>query len=200
MRRVVVAAITLIAVAFMSNAAPAGPHDHHHGDGACRPTPAERHEAAEFARVTIKHAEKFATPAHSMADGYVPFIDFWRPVGHYFSPQRYSDGVFLDPKRPEALVYANTWTGPKLLGILYSMEDEGRPYPDLGGCIVTWHTHPMCRNAAGVRHIWEGNCPPGESYDGESEWMLHVWTVPMKGNPYQAHADDHWYCWPRLSC
>jgi len=191
----------LVAVLAAPVSVAAGPHEHH-SRKPCNPTPQQHREAAAFARATKAVAKKFENPAVALENDYVPWVDSWKSIYHFVNYGNYYDWRILDPKRPEAFVYAHTLTGPKLIGVMYSMEDPKRKPPPMGGCITRWHTHPQCRSPIGYSHIWEadwGDCPPGWTDDGGSELMLHVWTVPMKGGPYAYHPDDDWYCWPKPS-
>jgi hypothetical protein len=186
-----------VATLFVAASPAIGGPDHHEGhQKPCHPTPEQRREAAAFARTTIASSERYSSPAAALADHFEPFVDSYRAVHHYINYENYYDWRILDPERPEALVYANTYSGPKLIGVMYSMEDPGRKPPDMGGCITRWHTHPMCKSPVGYSHIWEGDCPPGWQEDGHTELMLHVWTVPMSGGPYAFHPDAEWNCWP----
>lgn len=195
-RRFLVGAIAIALVAASQTIASAGPHDHHGHEPACHPTAEQKREAAEFARETIAKAQKYELPIAALGDYYMPFADINRAITHYINYENYWDWTFLDPDHPEALVYANTHTGQKLIGVMYALQDDMEP-PDMGGCITQWHTHPMCTTAFGYRHIWEGECPPGWTSSGRSENMLHVWTVAMKGGPYAHSPDPEWYCWPK---
>jgi hypothetical protein len=198
-RRLVIALSALLFAA--PSFAFAGPHDHHHMDKPCHPTPQQQREADEFARATIEAAKPYEDQTHALDEHFEPWVDLWKPVYHFVNYAHYYDWKVLDPKRPEAYVYAHTLTGEKLIGVMYSMEDPNRPPPDFGGCITNWHTHPQCKSPIGYSHIWEedwGDCPPGweEDPDG-SELMLHVWTVEMEGGPYAMEPDPAWDCWPR---
>lgn len=181
----------------------ASQHEHHGGDKPCHPTAEERREAAAFARATIAATRKYKDPAVALDDDFYPWVDTpYKSIHHYVNYAHYYDWRILDPKRPEALVYTHTASGPKFIGIMYSMEDPNRKPPDMGGCITRWHTHPQCQSPVGYSHIWEedwGDCPPGWKDEGGSEWMLHVWTVPMKDGPYAFEPDDKWDCWPLLA-
>jgi hypothetical protein len=178
----------------------AGPPHHHGGHKKCDPTREEKREAAEFVKRTLAETKKYETPMDAMENDFHLWVDGWKNVHHYINYDNYYDWRILDPKEPEALVYAYSDSGPQLIGIMYSMEDPDRKPPDMGGCITRWHTHPQCRSPFGYSHIWEeefGDCPPGWEDDGGSEPMLHVWTVPMEGGPYAMHPDEKWGCWPR---
>ena len=172
---------------------------HHGGDQPCQPTKQQQREADAFARATKAASKPYEDPLKALQDDFIPWVDSWKPVFHFVKYEHYYDWKVLDPKRPEAYVYAKTLTGIKLIGVMYSMEDPNRKPPDLGGCITRWHKHPQCLSPIGYSHIWEedwGPCPPGWEEDGGSEPMLHVWTVPMKDGPYAYEPDPEWNCWP----
>lgn len=184
--------------------APAGAQHHDHGGHRrCNPSAEERREAADFARATKNAVAKYEDARAALDDDFVPWVDTpYKSIHHYVKYEHYYDWRILDPKRPEALVYVHTAGAPKLIGVMYSMEDPDREPPDMGGCITRWHTHPQCRSPFGYSHIWEedwGDCPPGWEDDGGSEQMLHVWTAPMKDGPYSYEPDARWECWPRPS-
>jgi hypothetical protein len=199
MRRLMLIATIVAVLAAATGSARAQPHQHG-GDRPCHPTAQQKRAAAEFERATLKHVRKYEDPKAALDDEFRPWVDTpYKSVHHYVKYEHYYDWKILDPKRPEALVYVHSLAGPKLIGVMYSMEDPGRKPPDFGGCITTWHTHPQCRAPFGYSHIWEedwGDCPPGWTDDGGSEQMLHVWTVPMHDGPYAFHPDDRWECWP----
>lgn len=198
MRRSFALLASLVVVAAFVAPAAAGPHDSHESKH-CNPTLEQEREARAFARETIAATGKYEDPLVALQDDFIPWVDTWKPIFHLVKYEHYYDWKILDPQRPEALTYAKTNSGPKLIGIMYSMEDPGREPPDFGGCILRWHTHPQCRSPFGYSHIWEedwGGCPPGWEDDGGSELMLHVWTVPMRDGPYSYHPDPAWECWP----
>lgn len=198
MRRLIVTAAATVLM-LTPGAAVAQPH-HHGGHKECHPTSEQAREAAEFAEATIAATKKYEDPSAALEDDYFAWVDWYKPIHHYVNYGNYYDWRILDPKQPEALVYAHTHTGPTLIGVMYSMEDPDRTAPPFGGCITRWHRHPQCRSPIGYSHIWEedwGDCPPGWADDGGSELMLHVWTVDMKDGPYAFEPDARWECWPR---
>ena len=186
-------------VLFPSLHARGNPDEHHHPEE-CHPTRAEVRRASLFARRTTEETTRYADVRAALSDGYRPFLlaTVLLPVVHYPKNTYFEDGQVADPTRPETLMYANTYSGPKLIGVMYLMEPEEAEPPDLGGCIVQWHRHVICeyadgRKAPSPNERW---CPPG-SQPAETAAMLHVWTVPMQNGPYQRHADPEWQCWPR---
>lgn len=106
---------------------------------------------------------------------------------HYVNPKYMHSGV-VDPQHPQALVYANTPTGPLLLGAMYMLPKANQLPPDIGGSITEWHTHNnLCFLLPtfaidGLQSPF-GTCPVG-SINGPTPAMLHVWTVPNPAGPF----------------
>jgi len=87
-----------------------------------------------------------------------------------------ADRSFLDPVRPESLIYANAPGKPLVLvGVMFSMR-RGLAGPSPGGPITRWHSHLVCVRGEkrGLKPRADGTCPPGSSRRQGSE-MLHVW-------------------------
>lgn len=197
-RIVFAAAVFVVSVTSPISVAAANPDHEHHEE--CRPSDSEVRSASEFAETTAEHTQRYTDVRAALADGYRPFlvVTIVLPVVHYTKQEYHQDGHVANPDRPETLVYANTYAGPKLLGVMYLMEPEDAEPPDLGGCIVQWHRHVICEHPNGRKTPSpnESWCPPGTAR-GETASMLHVWTQPMENGPYQRHPDPRWQCWPR---
>jgi hypothetical protein len=108
--------------------------------------------------------------------------------GHVEAPAP-SDDVFLDPRRPEALIYANIPGRPLVLvGIMFSMPRRAHGQTP-GGPITRWHTHAVCAN--GIKRDLaprpDGSCRPGETLRQGSE-MLHVWLTRDLRSAFAIHA------------
>jgi hypothetical protein len=87
-----------------------------------------------------------------------------------------ADRRFLDPSRPESLIYANAPARPLVLvGLMFSMR-RGLAGPTPGGAITRWHAHLVCvrGDKRGLKPRADGSCPPGATRRQGSE-MLHVW-------------------------
>jgi hypothetical protein len=101
------------------------------------------------------------------------------------------DRVYLDPARPEALIYANV-PGRRLVlvGMMFSMP-RGRRGPTPGGPITRWHTHRVCArgNQRGLTPRPDGSCPPGTTSRQGSE-MLHAWFTRDLRSAYAIHAPE----------
>lgn len=168
---------------------------HHGGRDACRPTPEEREAALEFAQKTEFGIERYLQVANAIGDGFVTDGKPTKAVMHYDNKANRRDDRFLDPLNPESLVYQNTYSGPKLLGALYTMAGTGKRGPAFGGCLTQWHHHRFCRPPAGPgRPPEEGRCPAGFELT-RSHDMIHTWIVPMHGGPYSHRPDDRYTCW-----
>lgn len=115
------------------------------------------------------------------------------------------DGRYLDPRRPEALIYANVPGHPlALIGVMFSMP-RGIHGPTPAGPITRWHFHRVCARGSqrGLRPRPDGSCPPGERL-GEGSEMLHVWFTRDLRSAYAIHAPVPELCsvqlLPRGSC
>ncbi|MDQ3303845.1 MAG: hypothetical protein M3518_10935 [Actinomycetota bacterium] len=128
------------------------------------PTPQQQEAADKLAADTKAGVAKYLDPSVAEAEGYQPSSPSWRPVTHYLNPAYQGDGEILDPSRPESLVYANTPTGPVLLGAMYLMPEPGAPGPTIGACLTQWHPHSL------------GGWVTPE--------MMHVWTADVPGGPF----------------
>ena len=111
---------------------------------------------------------------------------------HYLHAEhhRYShDSHYLDPRRPEALIYANVPGRPLVLvGLMFAMP-RGKKGPTPGGPITRWHTHTVCAagNKRGLTPRSDGSCPPGTTSRQGSE-MLHVWLTRDLRSAFAIHA------------
>ena len=100
-----------------------------------------------------------------------------------------NDAVYLDPRRPEALIYANVPGRPLvLIGLMFSVP-RGVRGPTPGGPITRWHTHRVCARGKhrGLRPRRDGSCPPGSRARQGSE-MLHFWLTRDLRSAFAIHA------------
>ncbi len=158
-------------------------------------TDAELAAADELWRATAAAIARFEDVEVAAAAGYqVQGI-----VGSQFhaeNPLFKSDGVILDPDRPETLVYEATPDGPVLLGALFEMEEIGVPGPAFGGPLTVWHAHDhLCLSLlppalAGFESPL-GGCGLGLVSLPITNEMIHVWTLP--GVPERfGEIDEAW--------
>ena len=110
-----------------------------------------------------------------------------------------NDRRYLDPLRPEALIYANA-RGRRLtlVGAMFSMPRR-KLGPTPGGPITRWHTHTVCVRGKrrGLSPGPGGRCRPGARKREGSE-MLHVWLTRDLRSAFAIHAPEPELCRARL--
>ncbi len=159
------------------------------------PTDAEIAAAERLAEETVAAVAKFEDVEVAAAAGY-QVDDMSGSQFHAENPVFKSDGVILDPQRPETLVYEPTPNGPVLLGALYEMEEVGVPGPAFGGPLTVWHAHDhLCVSLlppglAGFESPL-GGCGVGAVSLPITNEMIHVWTLPDVPNRF-GELDEGW--------
>lgn len=158
-------------------------------------TTAESEAADAFHAETVAGVARFADPAVAAAAGYdvdgISGLDF-----HAGNEQYKHDGLILDPRRPENLIYAAGPDGPVLVGVMYEMEETGVAGPAIGGPLTVWHAHnQICFGVvppalAGLRSPF-GSCPVGSITMPVTGEMLHVFVAPGAPDRF-GHLDDDW--------
>jgi hypothetical protein len=117
---------------------------------------------------------------------------------HYFHAERRQEPrrVFLDPRRPKALIYANAPGEPLVLvGAMWSTR-RGERGPTPAGPIMRWHSHVICSDGVrrGLKPPASGRCPPGTRLrQGRSE-MLHVWFTKDLRSAFAIRAPEPELC------
>jgi hypothetical protein len=109
------------------------------------------------------------------------------------------DGRYLDPRRPETLIYANVPGRPLVLvGVMFSVP-RGVHGPTPGGPLTRWHSHRVCVRGEqrGLTPRPDGTCPSGTSAHQGSE-MLHIWFTHDLRSAYAIHAPEPELCAGRL--
>jgi hypothetical protein len=106
-----------------------------------------------------------------------------------------NDDVYLDPRRPEVIIYADVPGRPLVLvGVMFSMP-RGRHGPTPGGPITRWHWHQVCAKGRdrGLTPRPDGSCPRGAHLRNGSE-MMHAWFTFDLRSAYAIHAPIHDLC------
>ena len=154
-------------------------------------TPEQQAAAENLVAVTVLRLPKWSDPAVAEAAGFRSIGDGRTGVEHFVNREFMSDDTFLDPDRPESLVYDTTGGGRRLVAAMY-MAQQGLPLdqvPHIGGKLMQWHTHEnLCYNAQGkVAGLTDaaGNCPPGLVKPVPTP-MIHVWIEPHRCGPFAA--------------
>jgi hypothetical protein len=106
---------------------------------------------------------------------------------HYIHLGYMTDGLVLDPGKPESLMVNHL---DEVEGAMFIMEAVGEPGPMVGGCLTMWHAHDnLCytdRPLDGGTVQWlvdMGGCPAGTMLRMTPE-MLHVY-VDGRPNPFE---------------
>ena len=158
-------------------------------------TPAQRTAAVRLRAQIRASARRWRTLRAARAAGFDLHTASRRPGDrsvHYLHAEnrRYSaDRLYLDPRHPEALIYANVPGRPLLfVGVMFSMP-RGKKGPTPGGPITRWHTHKVCAKGAkrGLTPRADGSCPPGTKARQGSE-MLHFWFTRDLRSSFAIHA------------
>lgn len=143
---------------------------------------AERAGAARFLADARRASERWRDPRAAVAAGFAAERPRRPPgsraIGVFHAEHRRFSGDrrFLDPRRPEVLIYANA-PGRRLVlvGVMFSLP-RGVVGASPGGSITRWHHHLVCvrRGKRGLAPRRDGTCPPGATRRRGSD-MMHVW-------------------------
>jgi hypothetical protein len=155
------------------------------------PAPADRSAAQKLVASVNAGIAKYSKLPAAIADGYVPATNPNGYVVHYANWSVVKAGDVLDANRPSSLVYANTVSGPVLLGAMFLGPAPCRPGPDVAGPLTQWHAHAnLCLSAThevvGQSNA-SGRCAVG-NHNTNTFFMMHVWTAPSLAQSYQFAA------------
>jgi hypothetical protein len=189
------------------DAAEAAPGHHHH-DGRTqagvlmRPlgeahyaTAGDQATADDLAARTRAATARYADLNAALAAGYrAPLTGLHGTDVHLENPAFKSDGVALDPQRPEMLVYAVDGGRATLLGVVYVMDRAGVPGPQPGGPVTRWHAHNLCLTALppGIGVVSPYGSCPAFSIAVASPEMMHVWVVDGPQDAFAEGLDATW--------
>ncbi|HUQ22159.1 MAG TPA: hypothetical protein VM049_04020 [Gaiellaceae bacterium] len=110
-----------------------------------------------------------------------------------------NDRRYLDPRRPEVIIYADVPGRPLVLvGVMFSMP-RGKHGATPGGPITRWHWHRVCARPGqrGLTPGPDGKCPRGASMRNGSE-MMHIWFTRDLRSAFAIHAPVPELCVARL--
>jgi len=155
-------------------------------------TPAQVAAAASLYAETKAAIQPFEDWHNAWAAGYRPGGPGNMPTTHWMNEAYVKAGYVMDPHRPQGLVYANTRSGPVLLGAMFQMQHLGQFGPDPGGPLTAWHQHEnICFTPLGFEFSLMtpfATCPLG-AIDLSAAPMLHVWIVDNPGGPFAVDID-----------
>jgi hypothetical protein len=149
----------------------------------------EQAAAENLVAVTLLRLPRWKDPAVAEAAGFYSIGDGMTGTEHFVNQAFIDDEVFLDPDKPESLVYDTTKGGRELVAAMY-MVKPGTPLsevPRLGGKLTQWHTHEnLCYRPdgrLGGLTDAEGKCRAGLTKPPPTP-MIHTWITPHKCGPF----------------
>ena len=168
-------------------------------------SPQQRTAARQLLERMRATASRWSDPSAARAAGF----DVNRPrrlpdetrVMWFHSENRawHSDKHYLDPSRPDTLIYADLPHHPLIVvGVMISMP-RGLRGPTPGGPITRGHSHIVCVHDGlrGLAPRANGLCPAGERRVQGSE-MMHIWFTHDLRSAFAIHAPGPELCSSRL--
>jgi len=151
-------------------------------------TPEQETRATKLIEGSLKDLPKYADTAAAVADGYSSIGDAGTGNEHYIKLSLIEDNDFLDPEKPESLVYTVNGDSRTLAGAMYIASARPTDDPSLlafAGPLMQWHNHGnLCwaigpdgkPRVVGITDA-DGNCATGVNTGGQNP-MVHVWVTP----------------------
>jgi hypothetical protein len=140
---------------------------------------------------TLNLLPMWSDPDYALAHGFASIGDGALGIEHFVNDEYRNDDVYLNPTRPESLVWDTSDGGRRLVAAMY-MLDEGQELedvPNYGGSLMQFHIHNnLCYTAEG--HVAglvnsDGECPAG-LFLPEPTPMVHVWLENQPCGPFAA--------------
>lgn len=155
-------------------------------------TPEQQARAENLVAVTLNKLPQWADYKYAEAHGFHSIGDGPTGTEHFVNYEYMEDHIFLDPDKPESLVYDTKRDGTKTLSAAMYMVDRGTPLtavPDIGGKLTQWHIHNnLCYRPDGkLGGLTDaaGKCAPGLILP-EPTPMIHVWIRKHPCGPFAA--------------
>ncbi len=158
-------------------------------------TPAEQARATSLLKRTIVTITKWADVNVAIKDGFHSIGDGITGDEHFLHWDWINDNDFLDPNKPEALVYHDNADGTKTLeAAMYILPQQYSfaNLPDIGGPLTQFHIHdnlcftndPVAPRVLGLTN-GDGSCtPPLVKFHPNP--MVHVWIRNNPCGPFAA--------------
>jgi hypothetical protein len=156
-------------------------------------TPEQQAFAENLIAVNLRYLPQWSDPATAEAAGFRSIGDGLTGHEHYIQWDWINDDIWLDPNRPESLVFEPQPDGSKkLVSAMYMLPRSTalEDVPDWGGALMQWHIHddlcftddPNAPQVASVTSVG-GTCPaPLVKFDPSP--MIHVWITPHECGPF----------------
>jgi hypothetical protein len=146
-------------------------------------------ELLEKARANIA-ARGWDDFERAVADG---FELMFEDDNHYALREHITDGITLDPERPEFLIYYDTPKGKRLAGLMFLAQPDEHG-PQIAGPMSLWHFHIWNRKVCLWQELLvsgfsEGQtCPDGIASHRSPE-MLHLWFFDHPQGMFATNMD-----------
>jgi hypothetical protein len=160
-------------------------------------TSEQQDRAESLVAATLADLPQFSDVTKLGALGFKSIGDSRSGFEHFINFGYIRDDAFLDPNRPESLVYQVDGDKRTLVSAMFIAKDMSISDPQLvdwGGPLMTWHVHEdLCWSldanrqpiVVGVKDA-AGKCPPGSVNAGGTNPMVHVWIAPNECGPFAA--------------
>jgi hypothetical protein len=159
--------------------------------GAPDTTPEQQAFAENLVASTLNILPMWSDPDYALAHGFFSIGDGLTGTEHFINEEFQHDDYYLNPARPESLVWDTSDGGRRLVAAMY-MLDQGEALedvPNYGGSLMQFHIHNnLCFTTEG--HVAgltdsDGNCPGGLLHP-EPTPMIHVWLENQPCGPFAA--------------
>jgi hypothetical protein len=156
-------------------------------------TAKQQARAESLVAATLRDLPQFADVSKIGDLGFRSIGDAASGYEHYINSAYLRDDAFLDPNKPESLVYRVDGDKRTLVAAMFAASDKSLTDPklvDWGGPLMQWHVHgDLCWNlkevVVGVTDE-AGRCPPNSINAGRNIPMVHVWIAPNDCGPFAA--------------
>jgi hypothetical protein len=157
----------------------------------------EQARAETLVASTLQDLPQFSDVSKVGALGFKSIGDADSGFEHYVNFAYIRDDAFLDPNKPESLVYKVDGDKRTLVSAMFMARGMSLTDPklvDWGGPLMQWHVHTnLCWSldsnrqpiVIGVKDA-AGKCPPGSINAGGDVPMVHVWISPNDCGPFAA--------------
>jgi hypothetical protein len=160
-------------------------------------TPEEKARAETLVASTLQDLPQFADVTKVPALGFKSIGDSASGFEHYINFANIRDDSFLDPNKPESLVYKVDGDKRTLVSAMFMARGMSLTDPklvDWGGPLMQWHVHEdLCWSLDANRHPIvigvkdaAGKCPAGSINAGGDIPMVHVWIAANECGPFAA--------------
>ena len=160
-------------------------------------TPEQQARAETLVASTLQDLPQFADVTKIGALGFTSIGDAASGFEHYINLAYILDDAFLDPNKPESLVYQVDGDKRTLVAAMFGANGMSLTDPKLlgwGGPLMQWHVHnDLCWSLDANRHpvvVGEkdaaGTCPTSSINALGDIPMVHVWITPNECGPFAA--------------